>query len=72
MKSKVLYYCLIFVSFLLILCALFIFDDTKFVGAILLVLSVYLFLGSIIKLCKMNDKLKNTILCMIDLLFWLP
>ena len=25
-----------------------------------------------IKICKNNDRLKNTFLCAIDLLFWLP
>ncbi len=46
--------------------------NTKFIAPIIIVISIYLFVGSLIKLCKMNNKLKNTVICIIDLLFWLP
>jgi len=35
----------------------------------MIVISVYVLARSLIKLCKMNDKLKNTVLLIIDLFF---
>jgi hypothetical protein len=72
MKNKMLYYILIMISIILILVSLFLLDNTKIIAPIIIVISIYLFLGAIIKLCKTNNKLKNTILCALDLLFWLP
>ncbi len=46
--------------------------NTKFIAPIIIVISIYLFAGSLIKLCRMNEKLKNTVICALDLLFWLP
>ena len=67
-----LYVGLIFVSILLFIIAMTILGNTKFIAPIVIIISIYLFVGSLIKLGKMNDKLKNTILCALDLLFWLP
>ncbi len=73
MKKKIsLYVSLIIVSILLFIIAMTILGNTKFIAPIIIVISIYLFVGSLIKLCKMNDKLKNTVICIIDLLFWLP
>jgi len=60
------------VSFVLFLVAFLLLDHTKFIAPIMVVLGIYLLVGSIIKLCKTNRKLKNTVLCALDLLFWLP
>ncbi len=73
MKKKIyLYISLIIVSILLFILAMTVLGSTKFVAPVIIVISVYLFVGGLIKLCKMYDKLKNTVICVIDLLFWLP
>lgn len=73
MKKKIsIYVSLLIVSILLFIMAMTILENTKFIAPIVIVISIYLFAGSLIKLCKTNDKLKNTAICIIDLLFWLP
>lgn len=72
MKHKKLYYFLIIVAIGLFLFAMTVCSETTFLAPIMIVISLYLFIVAMIKLCKTNDKLKNTILCAIDLLFWLP
>lgn len=62
----------ILISVVLILISFTVLENTQIVAPVILVLSIYLFLGCLIKLCKMNEKLKNTVICVIDLLFWLP
>lgn len=71
-QYKWLYSILIVVSFVLFLVAFLLLDHTKLIVPIMIALGIYLFFGSIIKLCKTNRKLKNTVLCALDLLFWLP
>lgn len=72
MKNKKLYYIVMIVSIILFVISISVFSNTTILGPIMNVISIYLFIGSIIKLCKQNEKLKNTILCALDLLFWLP
>jgi len=73
MKKKMfLYVSLIIVSILLFFIAMTVLGNTKFTAPIMIVISIYLFAGCLIKLCRMNDKLKNTVICALDLLFWLP
>lgn len=72
MKNKKLYYIVMIVSIILFVISISVFSNTTVLGPIMNVISIYLFIGSIIKLCKQNEKLKNTILCALDLLFWLP
>jgi len=74
MKSKntMLYYFLIVLAVLLFVFSIFILNNTKFVALVAIALSVYLFLRATIKLYKKNNKLKNSILCALNLLFWLP
>ena len=71
-KKKTLFLILIIVSFILFLLSITVLDNTKIIAPVFIVISIYLFLGALIELCKMNDKLKNNIICMIDLLFWIP
>lgn len=72
MKNRNMYILIILLSIILFVVAITILGNTKFIAPLIIVISAYLFFGSIIKICKTNDKLKNTILCAIDLLFWLP
>ncbi len=71
-KDLILYVILMLVSILLFTAAMTVLGNTKLIAPIMIVIGVYLSVGSLIKLCKMNETLKNTVLCMIDLLFWLP
>ena len=66
------YIFLIILSIILFVISISILNNTKFIAPVIIVVSIYLFLGAVIKLCKNNDKLKNTVICALDLLFWLP
>ncbi len=72
MKNKIFYYFLLILSIMLFMLSIFVLDNTKVIAPIIIVISIYLFLGSVIKICKTNKKLKNTVICALDLLFWLP
>lgn len=73
MKKKIaLYLTTIFVAIALFIVSMTVLGETKLVAPIVIVISVYLFIGSIIKLCKLNDRLKDLVITAIDLLFWLP
>lgn len=72
MKKQAFYYLLIVLALLLFVLPFTILKNTEFIAPVIMVVSIYLFLGAIIKLCKTNRKLKNTLICVIDLLFWLP
>lgn len=72
MRNRGLYYCLIILSIILFTISVSALSKTKIIAPIVIVISIYMFLGAIIKLCKTNDKFKNTIICALDLLFWLP
>ena len=69
---KKIYYIMLAISLILFVLAFTVLANTEWVGGIVIGISIYLFLGSIIKICKTNDKLKNTLVNSIDLLFWLP
>ena len=71
MKNKG-YIFLIILSIILFVISISILNNTKFIAPVIIVVSIYLFLGAVIKLCKKIDKLKNTVICALDLLFWLP
>lgn len=72
MKNKMVYHGLILLSVVLILISMTVLSETVIAAPVLIVLSLYLSIGALIKLCKTNEKLKNTIICALDLLFWLP
>lgn len=71
-KNKKMYYVLLIIALILVILAFTLLEETIILGPVTIVISIYLFLGALIKLCKQNNKLKNTILCTLDLLFWLP
>lgn len=71
-KNKEVYYALIILSLVLFAAAFTILNNTKIIAPVVIVIGIYLFLGAVIKLCKMNDRLKNTLICALDILFWLP
>lgn len=67
-----LYLAGIIVSVLFVIVSMTVLGNTKILAPVLIVFSIYLFLGCLIRLCKMNEKLKDTIICALDLLWWLP
>lgn len=71
MKNRI-YVLTLVISLVLIVLALTVFANTAWLGGIVIGIGIYLLLGSIIKICKTNDKLKNIFICAVDLLFWLP
>lgn len=72
MKHKSLYGYLIVLSVILIALSLTVLKDTKFIAPIVIAISGYLFFGAIIKLCRSDDRLKNNLFRILDLLLWLP
>ena len=73
MKNKKILYCmLIVISVILFISAIVLLNNTKLLAPIMIVISIYLLVGAIIKLCRTNHKLKNTMICALNLLFWLP
>ncbi len=73
MKKKIaLYSFTIFAAIILFIASMTLLGETKLAAPIIIVISIYLLVGSIIKLCKLNDKFKNSIITALDLLFWLP
>lgn len=72
-NKLILYSILLLVGIISFVLELFVFqkpDGT--LGLIICILSIYLILGSIIKLCKLSPKFENTFLSILDILFWLP
>lgn len=72
MKKSILYWTGIIISVILVLVSMTIFGNTHILAPVLIVFSIYLFIGCLIKLCKMNERFKDTVICAIDLLWWLP
>lgn len=72
MKKALLYIVGILIAIAMICFSLTVLANTQIVAPVIIGLSVYLILGFIIKLCRMSDKIKNTVICTIDLLFFLP
>lgn len=70
MKRK-LYPTILVISIMLFVMCMFIPTDAKWVGFVFGI-SVYLFLNSIINICKTNEKVKNIVMSILDILFWLP
>ena len=70
-KHKKLYIGLLIISLIsIILCMIFNADGVF--GFLLFLFSVYIFIGSILKLCKISNKFKNALVNFIDILFWIP
>ncbi|MFR7820940.1 hypothetical protein [Candidatus Pseudoruminococcus sp.] len=72
MKKALLYIVGILIAIAMICFSLTVLANTQIVAPVIIGLSVYLILGFIIKLCRMSDKIKTTVICTIDLLFFLP
>ena len=63
---------LLIIGILIFTLQLFVFEAPDGVlGFILCLFSIYLIIGSVIKLCKLSEKFKNTLLDILDLLFFI-
>ena len=71
-NQKRKYYVVMLISIILFISSITILNNTKFIAPIIVVVSMYLLLGTIMKLRQINNKVKNTQISFIDLLFWLP
>ncbi len=71
-KKIALYLFTIIAAIILFIISMTVLGETKLAAPIIIVVSVYLFVGSIIKLCKMSDRFKSFVITALDLLFWLP
>ena len=72
MSKNLLYTIILLISLLLFALSFTVLANTEWIGGISIGVGIYLLLGALIKLCKTNGKLKNTVICAIDLLCWLP
>lgn len=70
--KKLLYIIVLLFSLTLFVLSFTVFANTGWVGGVCVGAGVYLLLGAVIKLCRTNDRLRNTVVCALDLLFWLP
>lgn len=72
-KKIVLYSILLILGLAIFISEIFIFQKPDgILGLIICIISIYLILGSIIKLCKLSERISHTLLDLLDLLFWLP
>lgn len=72
MKKIIVYWGLLIISVLLITVSLTVLGNTEIIAPIIIALSVYLMIGSIIKLCKTSKRLSKIFENVFDLLSWLP
>lgn len=69
----ILYVALLILGLATFISTVFIFQQPDGIaGLIICIVSVYLILGSIIKLCRLSERFTNTLIGFLDLLFWLP
>lgn len=63
---------LLVIGLLSFILQIFVFEAPNgIIGFLLCLLSIYLIIGSIIKLCQISTKIKNTIFDILDLLFFI-
>lgn len=73
-KQTKIYLCLVLllIGLLSFTLQLFVFEAPNgIIGFLLCLTSIYLIIGSIIKLCQLSTKMKNTIFDILDLLFFI-
>ena len=70
--GKLLLYGLLMLTSALTFAGIVFFNGDEVGAFALAMLCIYVFFGSVIKLCRMKDSWKNTALRFLDLLFFLP
>ncbi len=72
-NQKVLCGVLFLIGLLSFILQLFILESPNgILGLLLCLFSIYLMVGSMVKLCKLSEKFKNKLLDILDLLFFIP
>ena len=71
-KKKIILYSILLLLSIIAFVLIYVFDASGIIGYLITLSTFYIFLGSIIKLCRLSEKFKNSIINFIDLLFWLP
>ncbi len=72
-KKLILYGTLLIVGLIVFILEIFVFQAPDgALGLIICIVSIYMILGSIIKLCKLSDRFAEGLLGALDLLFFLP
>lgn len=71
-KKKTILYSILLLLSIIAFVLIYVFDASGIIGYLITLLTFYIFLGSIIKLCRLSEKFKDGIINFIDLLFWLP
>ena len=71
-KNKLILYVLLLISGLLVFVPGIIFQKPDgIVGLIICIFSIFLIIGSIVKLCMLSEKFANALSSLLDWLFWL-
>jgi len=68
-KKKMTVYCLLLLFSIIAFVLLYLFDARGMLGYFITLFTFYIFLGSIIKLCRLSEKFKNAVINFIDSLF---
>ncbi len=72
-KKFIIYMVLLSISVISFVLQIFVFEKPNgILGLILCLVSIYLAIGSVIKLCKLSERFKGFFIGFVDLLFWLP
>lgn len=71
-KKKIILYSILLLLSIIAFVLIYVFDASGIIGYLITLLTLYIFLGSVIKLCRLSEKFKNGIINFIDLLFLLP
>lgn len=76
MKEKnkfILYFSLFLIALTIFILQIFILESPDgIIGMILCLVCIYMIVGTLIKMCKMNKKFKDIFKKIIDILFWIP
>lgn len=72
-KKGILYGILLIIGLLAFILELFVFQKPDgILGFLICIVSIYLILGSIIKLCILSRKFENALINFLDAIMWLP
>lgn len=73
-KNKIILYSLLLIlGLIMFVLEVFIFQKPDgIIGLLICIVSIYLIIGSILRLCKLSKIFSGTLINLLDLLFWLP
>lgn len=72
-KKLILYGVILLVSLIVFILLIFVFQKPDgILGLIICIASIFMILGSIVKLCRLSPKFEDSFIKALDILFWLP